>query len=382
MRVNIVKNPVNLLLICLGLATAIFVACSNGDDTNPVGPVPTVSITAGEPAENLQEFEKILEKLSNDLLIPALSAAITKDGQIVWAEGFGQANVEKGVPATPTTSYHLASLTKTFASTVIMQLVEEDLLDLDDPVSKYGLEPESSGIIRVKHLFTHTSEGTPGTTFNYNGGRFSLLDYVISDVSGKSFCELVVERIIEPLELEHTAPNLRHLDNCMLTWYESIQFAENLAQGYTSDGSNQQAYPDHFGTAAGLISSVIDIAKYSIAIDNNIFLSEETQSLVFSPTISVHGDTLPYGLGWFVQQHNDVKVVWHYGWWDANSSLIIKIPEQELAFIVLANTDMLSRAFPTIGNGNIAVSVVALEFLNAFVFGNIVLPEQFVHVYE
>jgi hypothetical protein len=55
--------------------------------------------------------------------------------------------------------------------------------------------------------------------------------------------------------------------------------------------------------------------------------------------------------------------------------LIIKVPERELAFIILANTDMLSRAFPGLGDGDVSVSVVALEFLNAFVFGEAMLPE-------
>lgn len=76
-----------------------------------------------------------------------------------------------------------------------------------------------------------------------------------------------------------------------------------------------------------------------------------------------------------VQNYRGVKLVWHYGLWTANSSLIIKVPERELTFIILANTVMLSRAFPTIGNGDISVSVVALEFLNAFVFGEAKLSD-------
>jgi len=376
--IKVLSSP----LVWLCIVATLFVACSDSTNSNQVESIPTVSVTAGEPAQNLLEFEEILEKLRNDLMIPAVSAAITKNREIVWAKGFGYANVEKEIRATANTSYHLASLTKTFASTVIMQLVEEGLLDLNETISEFGIEVESEGIVRIKHLLTHTSEGLPGTAFKYNGSRFGLLDYVILNVTNKSFCELLVENIIEPLELEHTSPNLKSLDNCLLTWYESIQFAENLAQGYTSDGSREQAYPDYFGTAAGLISSVIDMAKYSIAIDNNSFLSMETQSLIFNPTISNNGNILPYGLGWFVQQYYDDKIIWHYGWWDANSSLVIKVPEQELAFIILANTDMLSRAFPAIGNGDISVSVVAQEFINAFVFGNAVLPESSIFVNE
>ena len=370
------NKTLRYLIIGLSLAAALFVACSGDDKTNPVGPVYVGPIAAGKPAENLQQFEGILADLRGKLNTPGISAAIVKNRKMVWAKGFGYANVEKKVTATPATCYHLASLTKTFASTIIMQLAEEGLLDLDDPVEKYGIELQSSGVVRVKHLFTHTSEGTPGAVFSYNGNRFGLLDQVIAGASGRTFCDLLVERIIKPLELNHTAPNLLASNNCLHTWPERVQFAEYLAQGYTSDGQNRQAYPDYFGVSAGLISSVEDVAKYSIAIDNNMFLREETKTLVFSPTISVNGQTLPYGLGWFVQNYRGVKLVWHYGYWTANSSLIIKVPERELAFVILANTDMLSRAFPMIGNGNISVSVVALEFLNAFVFGGAVLPDD------
>jgi len=372
------KKPMNYLFILSYLTVAIFVGCSNNDNiTGPGRPLPIGTLRAGEPAQNLQEFEAVLERLRKELMIPGMSATIVKNRQIVWAKGFGYANVENRVPAKPTTSYHLASLTKTFASTIIMQLVEEGLLDLESPVSDFGIELESVGIVRVKHLLTHTSEGTPGTFYRYNGGRFGLLDDVITGASGRTFCDLLVERIIEPIQLEHTAPNLLSPNNTMITGREIIEFMENLAQGYTSDGTTRQAYPSYFGTAAGLISSAIDVAKYSIAIDENMFLTEETQALVFSPTVSVNGDTLPYGLGWFIHRQAGVKLIWHYGYWTANSSLIIKVPEKELAFIILANTDMLSKAFPGIGtDSDVTRSVVAEEFLNAFVFGNAELPND------
>lgn len=372
------KKPMNYLFILICLMVAIFAGCSNDDNiTSPGRPLPIGTLRAGEPAQNLQEFEAVLERLRKELMIPGMSATIVKNHQIVWAKGFGYANVEESVLAKPTTSYHLASLTKTFASTIIMQLVEEGLLDLESPVSDFGIELESVGIVRVKHLLTHTSEGTPGTFYRYNGGRFGLLDYVITGASGSTFCDRLVERIIEPIQLEHTAPNLLSPNNTMITGREIIEFAENLAQGYTSDGTTRQAYPTYFGTAGGLISSATDVAKYSIAIDENMFLTEETQALVFSPTISVNGDTLPYGLGWFIHRQAGVKLIWHYGYWTANSSLIIKVPEKELAFIILANTDMLSRAFPGLGtDSDVTRSVVAEEFLNAFVFGNAELPND------
>ncbi|HEX8847823.1 MAG TPA: serine hydrolase domain-containing protein, partial [Pyrinomonadaceae bacterium] len=123
-------------------------------------------------AERIARLETLLENLRQELKIPAYSAAIVKDQKVLWAKGFGYADVENKIPATEHTPYHLASLTKTFASTILMQLVQEGKIKLDDPVSKYGITLESDGVIRVRHLLSHTSEGNPGEQYRYNGNRF------------------------------------------------------------------------------------------------------------------------------------------------------------------------------------------------------------------
>src|SRR5262245_60650222 len=156
----------------------------------------------------LARLEQRLEGLRQELKIPALSAALVKDQKVIWAKGFGFADIEKKVPATEHTSYHLASLTKTFASTILMQLVQEGKLNLDDPVSKYGITLESEGVIRVRHLFSHTSEGSPGERYSYNGNRFAELDKVVQLSSSKSFAELLIANILDPLVMNETAPNV------------------------------------------------------------------------------------------------------------------------------------------------------------------------------
>ena len=83
----------------------------------------------------LASLETQLESLRQELKIPAYSAAIVKDQKVIWARGFGLADVENKIPATEHTAYHLASLTKTFASTIIMQLVQEGKVKLHDMLS-------------------------------------------------------------------------------------------------------------------------------------------------------------------------------------------------------------------------------------------------------
>ena len=377
-RFEFFAGLINKLIFTLLLSAASFIPGCKDTGESIVDPFDdSEPINISGPAKDIVQFELILEKLRRNYKIPAFSAAITRDGKIVWAKGFGYANIENNTKATPSTSYHLASLTKTFASTIVLQLVEKGLVNLDDPVSKYGINLESQGTILVKHIFSHTSEGVPGTYFRYNGGRFGLLDNVISGATSRSFCELLNERIISVLNLHNTAPNILASNNCMLvTVEEKIKFAKNLAEGYASDGTTVEGYPTYFGTAAGLISSALDVAKYSIAIDNNVFLKPETTELAFTPFSSNSGEELPYGFGWFIYKESGQKIIWHYGYWTANSSLIIKVPEKKLTFVILANSDKLSSASNHIGiDGNLRRSIVAGEFLDAFVFGSAVLPD-------
>src|SRR5687767_2265121 len=168
----------------------------------------TAHVNQSSDAKRIARLETLLEGLRQELKIPAYSAAIVKDQKVLWAKGFGYADLENKIPATEHTPYHLASLTKTFASTILMQLVQDGKIKLDDPVSKYGITLESPGVITVRHLFSHTSEGNPGEQYRYNGNRFAELDKVVERATGKSFAELLIANILDPLGMNETAPNV------------------------------------------------------------------------------------------------------------------------------------------------------------------------------
>src|SRR5687768_2403493 len=497
-----------------GLATVVVITviASQAMFVQVTGAVSTVGLPQSSDAERLARLEKLLEDLRQELKIPAYSAAIVKDQKVLWAKGFGYADVENKIPATEHTPYHLASLTKTFASTILMQLVQDGKIKLDDPVSKYGINEESEGVIRVRHLFSHTSEGNPGEQYGYNGNRFAELDKVVQRATGRSFSELLIANILDPLGMNATAPNVPRIvstkspsaagaaaeadvktavldivtgfnsgsvdqielrlapqhnrfqgeggfltsfidatelrgafqsglklnlqvqnletavygNNALSTffmggtitptngtprtegpWRSSFVFnkqdgiwklvhshqsamnramitdkhqrrfdtvAKTLAQPYALDRQfnfTKITYPQGFSTSAGLMSTVLDMAKYDIAIDQNKFLTKETQQLAFTPTVSTRGESLPYGLGWFTTNYRGTKLLWHYGYWTGNSSFILKVPEQNITFIIMANSDNLSR--PTdLGSGNALSSPVGMAFLKTFVF-----PEKF-----
>ncbi len=314
---------------------------------------------------SLAGFEAELEALRQEMKIPGMSAAIVKDGELVWARGLGFADVEKQVPATPDTPYELASVTKPLAAVAIMQLVQDGKLSLDDPVSRYGVSLPEGDAVLVRHLLSHTSEGSPGSRYQYNGNRYGLLSQVVLAATGRSLQDWLYERVLSPPGMGNTAPGPP--STCA-----GLHFAQacervyaTLARPYTLDADLNPApglYQDSYSAAAGLISTVVDLAKFDAALDANTLLMAATREQMWTPTVSTSGQTLPYGLGWFTQEYRGTRLIWHSGFSPpSTSALYLKLPEEHLTFIALANTDLLSRHYPST-DGDVLRSLVALAF--------------------
>jgi CubicO group peptidase (beta-lactamase class C family) len=330
-----------------------------------------------EPAR-LTRFEGALERLRQRLKIPGLSAAIVSEGRVAWARGLGHADRERGVKATSDTPYHLASVTKPLAAVVVLQLVEEGLIGLDDPVSDYGLGYESPGVVRVRHLLSHTSHGEPGAEFSYDSDRFADLGWVIARASGRSFRQLLAERVVEPLRLANTVPSPLSMGDGILSPFRSwldprnAQVCARLARPYALSPSFSIVggyHPIILSPASGLISSVSDLARFDIALDGKRLLTEASTARMFRPTVALDGRPLAYGLGWFSQAHRGTRLVWHYGWNPPTASaLYLKLPDEALTLLVLANSDALSRPFD-LGRADALVldSAAALAFYEIFV---------------
>ena len=314
--------------------------------------------------DRFARFEQQLDQLRILLKIPGLSAAVVRDQEVVWDKGFGFADREERVLATPDTLYHVASLTKTFAATLILRLVEQGKLDLEEPASRYFAHVKGDRI-KIRHLLTHTSEGIPGERFHYTAGAYWVVNQVIEKTSGKSFRELLVATFLEPLHMDRSVPGhdiltegdrwADRLGKDTIRRYREV--LKDLARPYHLYGSEEvvanppyRAYAMDGGEGLasidareGLISTVRDLAKYAAAIDRHQFLRQETQERAWTPAVTNGGQALPHGLGWFAQRHRGVKLVWHFGYWPYTfSALLLKVPEKNLTLILLANSDGLS----------------------------------------
>lgn len=345
------RGITSLLLL---ISTLLF-SCRTTKNNKSVTPV--TGSDSVWTAANITAFEKKLEHLRQRYHIPGLSAGVVNEQKLVWKKGFGYADRERQQAPDENTVYQIASVTKTFGAIILLQQVAAGKVSLDDPISKYGINLGarwgSDPRIKVRHLLTHTAMGSmfnsykPGFKFRYNGGWYNELGKVITQSSGHTFGELLMQQIVVPLSLKNTVPSTDDSLNFALTGYNKATFMQRVARPY--DWKNKQLTPVTFnygfGPAAGIMSTVADLAIYSNAIDEKKFLNDTMWEKMFTPYVTPKGKRIQYGLGWFVTSYKGMKVVWHTGWWTGYAALFVKIPEKDLSFIILANSQDLSRPF-------------------------------------
>ncbi|UPK68340.1 serine hydrolase domain-containing protein [Chitinophaga filiformis] len=319
-------------------------------------------------------FAAGLDSIRTQLKIPGMAVAIKQDKNILLKQGFGFADLKEQVPVSAQTSFRVASVTKTFTSTLIMQLVAKGKLNLDDPISKYGLDLGNPNIT-VRHLLTHTSEGTPGMAFRYNGYRFGLLGPVMEKAAGMPFYRLLMEQILIPLKMTSSAPfiSLHQFYEYRKSHPEMVPYFDTafnrLAVPYNVTAAGEvvrMEYPGEFGAFGGLVTTAGDLLKYSDAIDSNLFITPALQQQVFTPNRTRNGVLTPYGFGWFVQQYRGMDFYWHYGQTPGESALFLKVPALRLTLAVTCNTDKLSQPFQ-LGDGDLFMSPVAQLFYHCFI---------------
>jgi CubicO group peptidase (beta-lactamase class C family) len=301
--------------------------------------------------------------------IPGLSVAVLREGQTVLAEGYGLANVELSSPATAETVYRLASVTKPFTGIGIMLLVEERSLSLDDRITEILPDlPMAWGGITVRHLLTHTSgikdypnapgrpgitehtpeaclgrvadlplEFDPGERHAYSNSGYVLLGLIIEKHSEKTYGEFLAERIFQPLGMATTGV------------VDQRRIVRNRASGYVWEEDTLWNHPSNTpqgATAAtgGLLSTVLDLAKWDAALSGETLLKRETIEQMWTPATLNDGSTTGYGLGWSVGTFHNHRRVGHTGRMNGFSPCIRRFTDGGLTVIVLCNLDRIGVA--------------------------------------
>jgi CubicO group peptidase (beta-lactamase class C family) len=288
--------------------------------------------------------------------IPGVSLAVVKEGKIVKAQGYGLANVELNVPAAPETVYKIGSLSKQFLAAGIMLLVQDGKIKVDDKISNFLKEtPEAWQDITIRHLLTHTSGLSreapgfaslkvqsdadliktayaqklgfaPGEKWRYcNLGYFALAE-IIRKVSGKPWGEFMRQRVFAPLGMDSTR----------VTTLRDI--VANRADGYYWRGhlENDEVMLAVRPSGA-FLSSVLDLAKWDAALYGHTLLTQASLDEMWTPVTLNDGKQHPYGYGWELSPIGAHRVVRHGGTITGFRSSYVRLVDDKVSVIVLAN---------------------------------------------
>ena len=287
------------------------------------------------------------------------SVLVARGDQVLFAKGYGLANVEHDVPNTPQTKFRLGSITKQFTAMAILILQEQGKLSVDDLVTKHvdGC-PDAWKDVTIHHLLTHTSgipsftslpgyppsmplpsspkqtldrvrdmplEFTPGEKFVYSNSGYVLLGQIIEKVAGKPYEKFLPEVIFEPVGMKETGYDFPG------------PIVPHRAAGYRRIGDQvaNAAYLDMTvpHAAGALYSTVEDLHRWSVALDEGKLISSGAYEKMYTPA---KGN---YAYGWIVDQQYGRKRIAHGGGINGFSTYIGRFPDEKVCVVVLSNME-------------------------------------------
>lgn len=306
-------------------------------------------------------FSDDLSVLKAYFHMPGLAAMVLQEGEVIYEDYFGKANLDTGTPVSPETLFPVASVTKVFSAVLVLQLAQQGKLSLEDPVSQYLENQSIPDSVRIKHLLSHTSEGRVGEQFHYSN-RFGLLTAIIEKSTARPFREVMETQILDTLRMNNTFlfENEKEMRNANLP----------IAKGYQYDRVQKDCEPETgYSASAGLVTNLHDLAKFTRSLRRDTLLSRPSRDKMITPLKR----GLPYGLGIFVQEVQGVEVHWAYGQFDCYSSLYVSIPSKDLTLLMAANNNLISDPARLI-YGDITSSLFAVSFLKNYVFNKQEIP--------
>jgi CubicO group peptidase (beta-lactamase class C family) len=298
--------------------------------------------------------------------------AVVANGQIIFAKGYGVADMTQAKPVVPDrTLFRVASISKTFGWTAVMQLVQAGKLDLDRDVNDY-LDfkiPEKFGKpITLRNLMTHTpgfedvNEGgmvnspselvpyreylvkhlpaeifPPGKIVAYSNYGAMLAGYIIERVSGEPFAEYIARHILQPLGMTHS------------TFDQPLPpaLAKDMSKGYTkaSDGTPAPFLYSQTPPAGALRSTAVDMTHFMIAqleggsYNGASIMSRATTQLMHTPQSRMAPGMNGFDLGFYQENRNGLRIVGHAGDLEAFHSDMHLLLDKDVGFFISLNSD-------------------------------------------
>ncbi|MET2828340.1 serine hydrolase domain-containing protein [Mesorhizobium shangrilense] len=326
-------------------------------------------------------LEQYLASEMEQHAIPGLGVTIARDGHILHVSGYGLANVEHNVRATPDTLFHSGSTGKMFTAAAVLMLIQDGRIGLDHLLKRYIPEgPESWNEITISQLLSMTSGlgnfaesfapmpirdkivpinqwqdhsdeqlialaalspllFAPGESYAYSNIGYVLTGLIIARICGKPYYEFLRERLFQPIGMASARE---------ASWFDIVP---NRAAGHSLRNdrlhNNQWTAPTLLRTGdGGLYFSPRDIAHWFVELDSPRMFNPDSIERMFEPALMRDGRPAfnGYALGWQNSEARGHRKIRHGGTWDGFRAEFIRFPTQRLSVAVLANLEQAQVA--------------------------------------
>lgn len=333
----------------------------------------------------LNSVEQYLLQVKSDWNIPGMSMSIMKDGELIYAKGFGVREMGGNTPVDENTLYHVGSISKSFTAAVMASLVDEGLVSWDDTVKNilpdfqwYDKWVEEN--MQIKDLMTHKTglQGQQGTyipnagydrddvyhmlkllkpahsfraVYDYNNMTFLIAEKIIEKKTGKSWEENLKERILEPLGMTSTCLNgegyLEAGDKASIA-HEFYYVKDSMHVAPLYGDERALFWQTVIGPAGSVCSNVLDMAKYAQfhldmgKVGERQVISEKNMNYLHKgQTIVAQSDNMIrlYGHCWYVEQNDKYRLYFHTGTTWGFTAICAYVPQIDLGLVILVNSE-------------------------------------------
>jgi len=295
---------------------------------------------------------------------PGASVAVMQNGEVIFSNGYGAANLEYGIANSAQTVFHIASISKQFTAFAIVLLAEQRKLSLDEDIRKYLPEMhEFEQVITVRHLIHHTSglrdqwnllvmagwrfddviteeqimkllykqeelNFAPGAEHMYCNSGYTMMAQIVEKVTGESFADWTHEHIFSPLGMNNT-----------LFYDDHEKIVANRAYSYhTSSGEYKKSVLNYANVGAtSLFTTVEDLCKWAWNFENITVGSEEIMQTMHTRGILNNGDTINYAFGQVITEYKGHRAVNHGGADAGYRTFLGRLPDQKMAVVIFSN---------------------------------------------
>lgn len=361
-----------MLAVGLSICSPLKTALTAGYDCTPVSQqhsasfAPPVADSTVSPS-SLQKADRIIRAFMAQYQVPGMAVAITRNGKLVYAKGFGTADRSTGEQVTADSRFRIASVSKTITAVAILKLAEAGKLSLQDKVfgpggllgTTYGSKPYSSRLqaVTVQHLLQHTAggwsnnandpmfshpewpadtllartidqqplENNPGTVYAYSNFGYCILGRIIEKVTGKSYAVYVQDAVLQPAGIRHMEIGGNTLSDRKPA--EVVYYGQLGQRPYNFNLSRMDAH-------GGWIASVTDLARFLTVVDGFPTRPDILSPATIKAMTTGSEANAGYALGWAVNAWNNW---WHAGSLPGTASEIVRAAKG-FNWVILCNT--------------------------------------------